>query len=60
MLTRLLSMTWVAAMMAMRWPSTVARNGVKAWAALFPMPMIGYASWVAMVRFCESPSAPQS
>ena len=55
-LTRLLSITWVAAMMAMRWPSMVTRYGVKACAALFPMPMIGYASCVAMVRFCDNPS----
>ncbi len=34
-------MTCVAAMMAMRWPSMVTRYGVKAWAALLPMPMIG-------------------
>ena len=53
-------MTWVAAMTAMRCPFRVIRYGVKAWAALLPIPMMGYFACAATVRFWESPCCPQS
>src|SRR4051812_25648996 len=54
------SMTWVAPMIAMRWPCTVRRYGAYAWSASAPMPTTG--KRVTRIASSESwrPTVPKS
>ena len=57
---RFVSSTSVAPKIAIRWPCTVARYGVNAWAAFAPMPTIGKCAAFATASPCASPGRPQS